>query len=80
MVAALSAHLAAWEFSTGLHRLIVAVDNDPAEQNAAHRLAERAKADGVDVDAMVSRGVDFNDDLRATSPAQLLKWWSDALG
>lgn len=64
MVAALSAaHLSAWEFPTGLRRLIIAADNDRAGRNAARKLAERAEALGVDVETIVSQGKDFNCDL-----------------
>ncbi len=64
IVAALSAaHLSAWEFPTGLRRLIIAADNDRAGRNAAHKLAERAEALGVDVETIVSQGKDFNCDL-----------------
>ena len=65
MVAALSAaHLAAWKIPTGLRRLIIAADNDRAGRNAARKLAQRAEANGIDVQAIVSRGTDFNSDLK----------------
>lgn len=65
MVAALSAaHLAAWEIPAGVGRLIIASDNDRAGRNAARKLSERAEAEGVRVGMIVSRGKDFNDDLR----------------
>jgi hypothetical protein len=69
MVAALSAaHLAAWEFPAGLRRLIIAADNDPAGRNAGKKLFERAVNMGADVETIVSRGEDFNDDLQRISP------------
>ena len=65
MVAALSAaHLAAWKIPAGLRRLIIAADNDGAGRRAARTLAERAEAEGVEVQTIVSTGKDFNDDLR----------------
>jgi hypothetical protein len=65
MVAALSAaHLRAWEFPIGLRRLIIAADNDPAGRRAASKLSERGKGAGVDVEIVVSRSADFNDDFR----------------
>ncbi|MFY9656614.1 MAG: toprim domain-containing protein [Methylocystis sp.] len=65
MVAALSAtHLAAWEFPSGLRRLIIAADNDPAGRGAASKFADRAKIAGVGVEIIVSRGEDFNDDMQ----------------
>ncbi|MGJ0427312.1 DUF7146 domain-containing protein [Methylocystis sp.] len=72
MVAALSAaHLAAWEIPVGLRRLVIAADNDRAGRNAARKLAERAEAAGIDVEKIVSRGEDFNCDLRDSSPERL---------
>jgi DNA primase len=74
MVAALSAaHLAAWKIPAGMRRLIVAADNDRAGQNAAHKLADGAKADGVKVQTFVSTGKDFNDDLRRVTREHLLR-------
>jgi len=65
MVAALSAaHLAAWRIPAGMRRLIIAADNDGAGRHAARRLAERAKARGVEARIIISQGKDFNDDLR----------------
>lgn len=72
MAAALSAaHLAAWEFPTGLRGLIVAADNDPAGKTAARKLADRAKFKGVDIEIVESRGEDFNEDLRVASLVRL---------
>ncbi len=72
MVAALSAaHLAAWEIPAGLQRLIIAADKDRAGRIVARKLAERAKAAGIDVETIVSRGEDFNCDLRDGSPERL---------
>lgn len=74
MVAALSAgHLAAWKIPAGMRRLIVAADNDRAGQNAAHKLADDAKADGVKVQTFVSTEKDFNDDLRRVTREHLLR-------
>ncbi len=68
MVAALSAgHLAAWEFPSGLRRLIVACDNDDAGRRAARRLKERAEAADVDARTICSLRADFNSDRRAMS-------------
>jgi hypothetical protein len=72
MVAALSAsHLAAWEIPAGLRRLVIAADNDRAGRIVARKLAERAEAAGVDVETIVSRGEDFNRDLRDDSPERV---------
>ena len=72
MVAALSAtHLAAWKIPAGLRRLIIAADNDRAGQNTARKLADDAKAEGVEVQTIVSVGTDFNDDLRRVTWQQL---------
>jgi hypothetical protein len=69
MIAALSAaHLSAWKIPAGLRRLAIAADNDRAGRNAARKLAEHAKADGVEVATFVSRGDDFNDDLQHIAP------------
>ena len=72
MVAALSAaHLSAWEFPNGLRRLVIAADNDPAGRCAASKLSERAKTPGIEVETLVSRGEDFNDDLQHISLERL---------
>ena len=74
LVAALSAsHLTAWKIPDGLRRLIIAADNDGAGRHAARRLAERAEAEGVEVQTIVSTGKDFNDDLRRVARAHLLR-------
>lgn len=81
MVAALSAgHLAAWKFPRGLRRLIIACDNDDAGRQAARRLTERAEAAGISATTIVSRGADFNSDLRAMSAAAFHKRLSVSLG
>lgn len=68
MVAALSAgHLAAWEFPSGLRRLIIGCDNDDAGQRAARRLKDRVQAVGVEARTICSLRADFNSDLRAMS-------------
>jgi hypothetical protein len=72
MVAALSAaHLEAWEIPAGLRRLVISADNDRAGRNAARKLAEHAKADGIEVATFVSRGDDFNDDVQHIAPDTL---------
>jgi len=72
MIATLSAaHLAAWKIPVGLRRLVIAADNDRAGRSAARKLAERAEAAGVDVEIVVSRGDDFNDDLQHIAPDAL---------
>lgn len=66
IVAALSAnHLAALQLLSGLHRLYIAVDTDPAGRSAADSLADRANKAGTDVIRLSPRLGDFNDDLRA---------------
>jgi hypothetical protein len=66
MIAALSAgHLCSIQFPATLRRLYVARDNDPAGDNAAGRLIDRAKAAGVEAILLAPRLGDFNDDLRA---------------
>jgi Toprim domain len=68
MVAALSAgHLAAWEFPSGLRRLIVACDNDDAGRRAARHLKQRAEAVDVDARMFCSLRADFNSDRRGMS-------------
>jgi DNA primase len=66
MIAALSAgHLCSIQFPATLRRLYVARDNDPAGDNAAARLAERAQAAGIEAITLSPSLGDFNDDLRA---------------
>lgn len=65
IIAALSAnHLAALLLPTGLRRLYIARDNDPAGRQAAETLAERAHAAGVVTLPLIPALGDFNDDLR----------------
>ncbi|MFN3625733.1 MAG: toprim domain-containing protein [Hyphomicrobium sp.] len=65
MAAALSAnHLAALELPTGLQRLYLARDEDPAGRRAVETLADRARAAGVETLTLVPALDDFNDDLR----------------
>ncbi len=66
MIAALSAgHLSAIRFPVTLRRLYVARDRDPAGDQAAAGLFDRAKAAGIEA-ILLSPGLgDFNDDLRA---------------
>ncbi len=81
MVAALSAgHLAAWEFPSGLRRVIIACDNDVAGQQAARRLTERAETAGVTATTITSLRSDFNSDLRATSAEALRSRIAGLLG
>lgn len=62
--AALSAnHLAAFELPTGLRRLYLARDNDPAGRRAAEILADRARVAGVETLTLVPALDDFNGDL-----------------
>ena len=66
VVAALSAsHLAALKLPTGLRRLYIAVDADPAGLSAAERLEHRARQAGIDAIHLSPRLGDFNDDLRS---------------
>lgn len=63
--AALSAsHLAAFAFPPDLRRLYVLVDRDAAGLGAAHRLAERARAAGIEAITLTPAREDFNEDLR----------------
>jgi hypothetical protein len=65
MAAALSAaHLGAILFPPTLHRLYVIRDNDPAGDSARDRLAERARAAGIEAIVLSPELEDFNDDLR----------------
>ncbi len=65
MAAALSAaHLGAILFPPTLHRLYVVRDNDPAGDSARDRLAERARAAGIEAIVLSPELEDFNDDLR----------------
>jgi hypothetical protein len=60
-----SGHLGAVLLPTGLQRLYIAVDRDPAGHRAAERLSARAAELGVRVIVLEPRLGDFNDDLRA---------------
>ena len=72
MVAALSAsHLAALVLPPGLKRLYIACDADAAGERACERLAERARAAGIEVLPLHPVRGDFNDDLTADGPAGL---------
>jgi len=65
MAAALSsAHLAALQLPPALRRLYIARDLDHAGYVATARLADRARAAGVEALVLSSRRGDFNDDLR----------------
>lgn len=65
MLAALSAaHLAAVRFPSGLRRLYVICDRDPAGDAARETLVARAAAVGIEAVALVPVRGDFNDDLR----------------
>jgi len=80
VVAALSAaHLAAWGFSSGMRRVVIAADNDLAGRRAASKLAERGKVAGIEVETLLSRSKDFNNDLRAISLEKLAQRLERAL-
>ena len=65
MIAALFAnHLAALLLPTGLRRLYIARDNDPAGRYTAETLAERSHAAGIETLPLIPALGDFNDDLR----------------
>ncbi len=65
MVAALSAnHLAALVLPSGLRRLYIVRDNDPAGRRAATTLAARAEDAGIEALTLTPMAGDFNDDLR----------------
>jgi hypothetical protein len=72
MLAAGSAsHLAAILLPTGLRRLYILRDRDPAGSAACDRLSERAASLGI-ATVVLSPGLeDFNDDLRRSGPAAL---------
>lgn len=64
MIAALSAaHLAAIQFPSGLRRLYVVRDRDPAGNRARDRLIATATTAGIEAIALAPRGGDFNNDL-----------------
>jgi hypothetical protein len=65
MVAALSAnHLAALALPSGLRRVYVARDNDPAGRRAVEVLSARAEASGIEALTLTPTADDFNTDLR----------------
>jgi phage/plasmid primase-like uncharacterized protein len=65
MAAALSAgNLSRILFPPTLHRLYIAVDNDPAGEQAAETLATRATVEGIEAVPLRPRLGDFNDDLQ----------------
>ena len=67
--AALSAgSLGAFSPPPGISRLLIARDNDPEGERAAHRLQRRCHEYGVAAVVMVSELNDFNDDLTALGP------------
>ena len=67
--AALSAgSLGAFTPPPGVTRLLIARDNDPEGERAAHRLQRRCHEHGVAAIVMVSERNDFNDDLIALGP------------
>jgi len=71
MIAALSAaHLAAWEFPSGLRRLIIASDNDDAGRGASRCLDARARALGIEAATVTSLRADFNSDRGFLSGSQ----------
>jgi hypothetical protein len=72
MVAALSAaHLAALLLLTGLRRLYVIRDADPAGDRAVEQLTGRAASAGIEVRVLSPRLGDFNDDLAKLGVARL---------
>lgn len=72
VAAALSgAHLAASDPPTGLHRLYIAIDADPAGQEAAAALEERVWPMGIETIPLHPAQGDFNDDLRFFGPDEL---------
>jgi hypothetical protein len=73
MAATLSAaQLAAFMCPAGLHRLLIAQDNDPAGRAAAAALAARAAEAGLMAVVLAPRRSDFNDDLRGDGAAGLM--------
>jgi len=71
MIAALSAaHLAAWEFPSGLRRLVIASDNDDAGRGASRCLDARARMLGIATTIVTSLQADFNSDLAFLSTSQ----------
>ena len=72
MAAALSAgHLAALLLPTGLRRLYIARDADPAGDRAVASVTEYAQAAGIEVITLSPSLSDFNDDLRELGIAEL---------
>jgi hypothetical protein len=64
-IAALSAaHLGALVLPTTLRRLYIATEADGAARHGLERLADRARADGIEVEPLRPVLGDFNDDLR----------------
>ncbi|MCX7322849.1 MAG: toprim domain-containing protein [Hyphomicrobiales bacterium] len=75
MAATLSAaQLAAFMCPAGLHRLLIAQDNDPAGRAAAAALAARATEAGLMAVVLAPRRGDFNDDLRGDGAAGLMAY------
>lgn len=64
-------NLGPFMFPTGLRRLYVAVDRDPAGEAATNKLAECAQAAGIEALLLVPLLNDFNDDLRLLGLAAL---------
>lgn len=72
LAAALSAgHLASLLLRSGLRRLYVVRDNDPAGHWAAATLMARAQAAGIEALVLAPTLGDFNDDLRQLGPGAL---------
>jgi hypothetical protein len=72
LAAALSAaHLAGLRLPTGLRRLYIVRDNDPAGRRASATLTERAQTAGVEALTLVPALKDVNDDLRQFGPDAL---------
>lgn len=72
MAAALSAgHLGAFLLPSGLRRLYVARDNDPAGQWATDKLVGQARQAGIEAIVLTPVSGDFNDDLCRVGPGAL---------
>jgi len=62
-----------------MRSVVIAADNDPAGRRAASKHAERRKVAGIEVETLVSRSKDFNNDLRAISLEKLAQRLERAL-
>ena len=75
-----SGHLGAVILPTGLQRLYIARDRDPAGQRAAERLTVRVPKVGIQVILLEPKRGDFNDDLRAEGPETLRQHLAEQIG